>query len=40
MPAGTALKNIVFDGDSVHTAMVGDDGQLVPMPLAFVMVVR
>ena len=40
MPAGTALKNIVFAGDSAHTAMVGDDGQLVPMPLAFVMVVR
>ena len=40
MPAGTALKNIVFEGDDAHTAMVGGDGQLVPMPLAFVMVVR
>lgn len=40
MPAGTSLKNIVFEGDSVHTAMVGDNGQLVPLPLAFLMVVR
>lgn len=40
MPAGTALQNIVFADDTIHTAMVGDGGQLVPMPLAFLMVVR
>ena len=40
MPAGTPLKNIVFENDAIHTATVGDDGQIVPQPLAFVLVVR
>ncbi|MBR1836063.1 MAG: hypothetical protein IJ783_02135 [Kiritimatiellae bacterium] len=40
MPAGTALPAFRFAGDTIHTGVVADDGQIVPMPLAFVLVVR
>ncbi|MBR0057125.1 MAG: hypothetical protein IJP66_07330, partial [Kiritimatiellae bacterium] len=39
MPAGTPLKNVFLDGTD-RSVMVGGDGQLVQMPLAFMMVVR
>ena len=40
LAVGTSLPNIVFSGDSLHTAMVGDDGQIVKKPKGLSIIFR